>query len=88
MTSFVSIAEAINAKFTGICLITMSDHVCHFKEGKLHRLDGPALYTNMKNNHWGIFAVYGKVLSEEDYWKHSYVSDNKLTKIIEYHFDV
>lgn len=56
---------------------------CFFKNGKLHRLDGPAIFHfNGWPSHWDDYYIDGTEYSEEEFWNHPLVMANKLKSIL------
>lgn len=54
-----------------------------FKNGKLHRLDGPAIFHfNGWPSDWDDYYIDGKEVSETEFWNHPLVIANKLKTIL------
>lgn len=67
--------------FTGKCLLIDNYSVCYFKNGTVHRLDGPAIeYNNGRQEYY----INGSYSFEEYYWSNPLVVNyppNILKKI-------
>ena len=59
--------------FTGKCKIEITNSICHYKNGKLHRLDGPAMEHELATPE---YYVEGK--------KYSKARFNKIPEVIMY----
>lgn len=85
---FSSFVFAQSEKFTGICVILPSDNngiTSHIwmKEGKWHRIDGPAIINfDDTNNTYSGYWINNNSCSSEEFLVHPLVMKHKLHMIL------
>jgi len=78
--------ENIPKGFCGKCYVEQQMAVVWFKNGKVHRDDGPAVvYDEEGENEQPFFEFWieGKWFSDEDFWKSNVSSRAKLLRILD-----
>lgn len=71
------VSDRIPINFTGIS-VYQDGEVHHWKDGQLHRLNGPAIECYKVNNNYYEYWLFGKQYNVGDYW----IENNKIIGVV------
>jgi len=78
--------QDVPANYTGVVVLLILGEIRHLKNGKLHRLDGPAqIFTRRiaSSNITSVYWLNGNVVSKQNYYRFPAVIEEKIKKITE-----
>ena len=74
--------EDIPDEYEGMCIIEFSGCMCWLKQGRLHRIGGPArIYFETNAVEYYINGQYFSLFKMNQYWNHPLVVEEKLKRI-------